>query len=168
MPWRRRLREPDRLHRTFATTSNVVPGPHAEYPSRELEAATTHAEFYNNQREQLNDRLAGMGQTDELFVAKVFAMQRPDGVIYTYTTWTQGIRTLLPAADVVLLVEQPPTADAKPFMMWVRWDVTASICADDCWKMQPDLLRVVTVGWPSAEQFALLKRKCLKTANGGT
>ena len=97
-----------------------MPGPFAEYPNRHPMAAAQHAETYEEQQQRLQARLLATGQAEELFVAKVFAVQRPDGGAHTYTTWTEGVKTLLPPADVVLLVEQPALRDAQPVMTWVR------------------------------------------------
>jgi hypothetical protein len=65
---------------------------------------------------------------------------------------------------VVLLVEQPVQPDAKPVMTWVRWDVTAHVCADDCWKIMPDFQppRLLTVGWPTPGQLESLKNRKLR------
>jgi len=150
--------------REYATTSNVVPGPFNEYPNRDPMAAALHAQRYEEQRERLQAKLAARGQGDELFVAKVFAVRRPDGGAHTYTTWTEGIKTLLPPADAVLLVEQPVEPDTKPAMTLVRWDVTAQVCADDCWQVMPDFRppRILTVGWPAPAQLELLKSRSLR------
>jgi hypothetical protein len=47
------------------------------------------------------------------------------------------------------------TRDDQPVMTWVRWDVTAHVCADDCWKIMPDFQppRLLTVGWPTPGQL---------------
>jgi hypothetical protein len=157
--FRRSGKRTDRVARGFATSSDVVPGEPTEYPDRDPEAAALHAQAYEAQRVRLQAELAETGQADDLFVAKVFAVQRPDGGAHTYTTWTQGILTLLPAADVVLLVEQPPTAATDPTMTRVRWDVTAQVCADTCWKVMPDFdpPRILTKSWPSVAQMERLK-----------
>ncbi len=161
--FRRRDRRSDGVAQSYATSSDVVPGEPTEYPDREPEAAAQHAQAYEEQRALLREELVETGQADELFVAKVFAMRRADGGAHTYTTWTEGVRTLLPAADVVLLVEQPPTGDSEPIMTWVRWDVTAHVCADTCWKVMPefDPPRLLTKGWPSPEQMDRLKTQKL-------
>jgi hypothetical protein len=150
--------------RSYPFTSNVAPGPFDAWPSRPHDAAAAHADHYNAQRDELTAILIKNGQTEQLFVAKVFAVQRADGGVHTYTTWTQGILTLLPAADVVLLVEQPASLDDQPVMTWVRWDVTASVCADDCWVPMPQFkpARVRTDAWPSADQMQELKARCLR------
>jgi hypothetical protein len=121
-------------------------------------------QVYEEQRARLQGELAKSGRPDELFVAKVFALQRPDGGAHTYTTWTEGILTLLPPADVVLLVEQPPDADSEPAMTWVRWDVTAHVCADTCWQVMADFdpPRILARDWPSPEQLDVLKRQKLR------
>jgi hypothetical protein len=154
----------DRIPRNYATTSDVVPGPFAECPNRHPMAAAQHAQAYEEQRQRLQARLLAMGQAEELFVAKVFAVQRPDGGAHTYTTWTEGVKTLLPPADVVLLVEQPAQPAARPVMTWVRWDVTAHVCADDCWMLMLDLQppRLLTVGWPTPGQLQTLKSRKLR------
>jgi hypothetical protein len=122
-----------------------------------------HEQQYNEQRERLNAVLPRNGQVDEVFIAKVFAVRRRDGGVHTYTTWTEGLNTLLPAADVVLLVEQPATREADPTMTWVRWDVVASVCADDCWVMMPEFKppRVRTCAWPRPDQLAELRSRSL-------
>ena len=165
----RRQRSDDRILRTYATTSNVVPGPFAEYPDRDPKAAAEHAQAYEEQRQRLQAMAEASGDPEELFVAKVFAVQRQDGGAHTYTTWTQGVKTLLPPADVVLLVEWPDaqrvmTSDDQPVMTWVRWDVTAQVCADGCWKIIPGFQppRLLTVGWPTPEQLESLKSRKLR------
>lgn len=107
--------------------------------------------------------LENSGQSDQLFVAKAFAMTRQDGESYTYTTWTEGVRTLLPAADVVLLVEQPASADEAPQMTWIRWDVVAEVCADECWKVMPefDPPRILTAEWPTPSHLSMLMDRAL-------
>jgi hypothetical protein len=161
--FRRRDKRSDPVARSYATSSDVVPGEPTEYPDRGPESAALHAQAYEEQRVLLQKELAEMGQGDELFVAKVFVVQRPDGTAHTYTTWTEGIRTLLPPADLVLLVEQPPTPDTEPTMTWLRWDVTAHVCADTCWKVMPEFEppRILTQDWPSPKQLDLLKSKRL-------
>ena len=161
---RRRKLEPDGSPRTFATTSNVQPGPFDEFPKRDPDAAAAHASHYEQQRERLVAKLDAQGRSSDLFVAKVFAVQREDGGAHTYVTWTEGIKTLLAPADVVLIVEQPPEANAQPTMTWVRWDVTAQLCADDCWQPMPDFdpPRVLTVGWPTPQQMGTLKTRKLR------
>jgi hypothetical protein len=152
------------IPREYATTSAVVSGPFNEYPNRDPMAAAVHAQHYEEQRERLHAKLAAQGRSDDLFVAKVFAVRRPDGGAHTYTTWTEGIKTLLPPADVVLLVEQPVEPDTKPAMTLVRWDVTAQVCADDCWEVMPDFRppRILTVRWPTPAQLGLLKSRNLR------
>jgi hypothetical protein len=141
-----------------------VPGPFSEYPNRDPIAAAVHVQHYEEQRERLQAKLAARGRSDDVFVAKVFAVRRADGGAHTYTTWTEGIKTLLPPADVVLLVEQPVEPEAKPAMTFVRWDVTAQVCADDYWQVMPDFQppRILTVGWPTPAQLELLKSRNLR------
>jgi hypothetical protein len=165
----RRRRSDDRILRSYATTSNVVPGPFAEYPNRVPKAAAQHAQTYEDQRQRLQAMQEAKGDAEELFVAKLFAVQRQDGGAHTYTTWTQGVKTLLPPADVVLLVEWPDaqrvmTLDDQPVMTRVRWDVTAQVCADNCWKVIPGFQppRGLTIGWPSPEQLESLKIRKLR------
>jgi hypothetical protein len=49
-------------------------------------------------------------------------------------------------------------------MTWVRWDVTAHVCADDCWQVRPQYQppRILTVGWPTPEQLEVLKSRKLR------
>jgi hypothetical protein len=150
--------------RAYSTNSNVTPEPFHEWPDCDPKAAATHAQEYEDQRLRLQATLANQGQEDELFVAKVFAMQRPDGGAHTYTTWTEGVRTPLPPADVILLVEQPETADDEPLMTWVRWDVAAQVCADGCWKVMSEFKppRLLTVAWPAADALEVLKARKLR------
>ncbi len=141
-----------------------MPGDFDQYPDRDPSAAAAHAQHYEQQRERLQAKLEAQGRSDDLFVAKTLAVQRPEGGAHTYTTWAEGIKTLLPAADVVLLVEQPVEANAKPAMTWLRWDVTAQICADQYWTVMPDFdpPRVLTVGWPSPQELEVLKSRKLR------
>jgi hypothetical protein len=147
--------------RHYATASGRAAGPYSVWPDRHPEAAATHAHHYEAGRQALCDELVATGDPRAPFPAKVFAFQRPDGVAYTSTTWTEGVTTLLPAADVIVFVEQPRSAD--PIITNVRWDVVAEICADSCWAVQPDLqpIRLLTTAWPSPEQLAELKARKL-------
>jgi hypothetical protein len=132
------------------------------YPSRHPDDAWQHANYYEEGREALQ---ALVGPEDEggQFVAKAFPVKQPDGTAFVYTTWTEGITTLLPAADVILLAEQPAAPDGEPTFTRVRWDVVAEECADECWEVQPDLTppRVRTVAWPTSEALARLKARRL-------
>ena len=98
------------------------------------------------------------------FVTKAFAMRRADGAALTQTTWTQGVPTLLPAVDVICLVEDPATPESEPVLSWMRWDVVAKACADDCWELRQDLRppRLQTIAWPSPETLAQLRKQKLR------
>jgi hypothetical protein len=156
----------ERIRRSYAVSSKVTPGPYSEWPSRDPNAAAAHAHHYEEQRKLLQEEgLEQLGHAEDVFVAKVFAMQRRDGGAHTYTTWSEGVRTLLPAADVVLIVElEQPWANGKPPMTWVRWDVAAQVCAGDCWQVQPEFNppRVLTVRWPTPEQLDVLRSRKLR------
>jgi hypothetical protein len=158
---RRRRTQTGRVKVTFSVTSDVVPGPFAEYPSREPGAAAVHEQVYETQREELNEMLVATGQLGGVFIAKVRAVRRPDGGEHTVTFWTKGVHTLLPAADAIVLVELPEEEGVEPITTSVRWDVTAAICADNCWEVMPDFKppRVRTKAWPSDEQLVELKRR---------
>src|SRR4051794_24270035 len=88
---RRRRTKTGRVKVTFSVTSDVVPGPFAEYPSREPGAAAVHAQVYETQREELNAMLVATGQLGRVFIAKVRAVRRPDGGEHTVTFWTKGV-----------------------------------------------------------------------------
>lgn len=155
-------RRPEGKVQVYPTSSSAAPSDHRAYPSRHPDDAWQHANAYEESREALQARL---GPEDEggPFVAKVFPVQRADGTAFVYTTWTEGITTLLPAADVILLAEQPTAADGQPTLTRVRWDVVAEECADECWKVEPDLTppRVRTIAWPTSETLAWLKARRL-------
>ena len=155
-------RTADPAKQSYPTTSAPATGDPRSYPTRHPDDAWRHADAYEQGREELVARL-WTGGSGIPFVAKAFAVGRPDGGAHTYTTWTEGIETLLPAADVVLLVEQPASPEVSPQMTRVRWDVAAEACADGCWKVMEGLHppRVLTVAWPSQQTLDWLKARSL-------
>jgi hypothetical protein len=155
-------RRPKGKLQEYPTSGQTPVSDYRTYPSRHPDDAWRHADAYEQGREALQ---AEVGPEEEggPFVAKAFPMQRPDGTAFVYTTWTEGVPTLLPAADVILLAEQPTSSDGKPTFTRVRWDVVAEECADECWEVRPDLKppMVQTIAWPSKEALAWLKAQRL-------
>jgi hypothetical protein len=158
---------------TYSTRSGAGHGLVTEWPSRAKDDAARHAAAYNEQKPRLEAQVAKLGKTsEEMFIPAVFAMERPEGGAYTWTSWTQGIPAMLPPSDVIFMVEQPATADGPFLTMRVRWDVVADLCADTCWKAQPEFTppRVLIVGWPTPAEIEALKGKALevqvRTAKG--
>ena len=84
------------------------------------------------------------------------ALQRPDGTVYTMTTWGEDVTTLLPVADVISLSEFD---DEIVRVGQFAWDDVARLVADDCWRVRDDLRppRVLAFAWPSTEVDAQLR-----------
>lgn len=55
----------------------------------------------------------------DVHVASLMLMGRPDGSVFTVTTWTDGVDTLLPRADLVGFA----TADGRTEPFFVPWPV---------------------------------------------
>lgn len=133
------------------------------YPNRHPTNAAKHADAYEQGREALQQDLLAL-DPGAPFVAKAFAMGRADGGAHTQTTWTQGVPTLLPAVDVICLIEDPPTPGSDPVLSFLRWDVVAEACADDCWELREDLTppRLFTKAWPTPPTLDRLRNLKLR------
>ncbi|GGC54687.1 hypothetical protein GCM10011400_47970 [Paraburkholderia caffeinilytica] len=72
------------------------------------------ASDYEAQKTRL-DQLFQQRKTD-IFVAKFTALQAPDGSVHSLCAWTEGVRSLLPAADKIFLFR--PSTNQHVQMPW--------------------------------------------------
>lgn len=160
----RSRRGAEEVSTSYATRSGGGHGRHDEWPRREVREVVRHATAYNDQKRRLDAMVAKHGKTsDDMFIPTVFVVRHDDGSACTGTTWTQNVPSMLPVSDVVLLCEQPAAPSAPFLTVRVRWDVLAHLCADASWKVQPAFkpVRVLTLRWPSPDQFAELTQAAL-------
>jgi hypothetical protein len=89
-------------------------------------------------------------------VSKIEAVQRPDGTVFTITSWAQDVTTLLPAADIISLSEWTDESVRKGTY---AWDDVARVVGDTCWRVRDDLRppRILAFAWPSPEIYAQLR-----------
>jgi hypothetical protein len=108
---------------------------------------------YEVQKAQLEERLS-----EDVFVASFNGIQRPDGGVLTYTTWSKDVPSLLPRADQVVLGFAPGEKGGE--ILRVPWPALMDI-AGDCLTQEPDLdpPRWRTRRWP--EEAALVKLRAV-------
>ena len=106
---------------------------------------------YAAQKVALEARLAEEGV--DLFVATHFAVERPSGPAFSYTTWAEGAQALLPSVDVVVFGFADP---GRPPLL-VPWEAALGLIPD-LWEEVPQLEppRRRTLGFPGVEQLAAL------------
>lgn len=128
---------------------------HAKF--HELRLRTVGME-YNDQKELLDQIHQQTG--DDLFVASFSAIQRKDtGRITSYSVWSEGVDTLLPETDDVLLLRPDSAADkvevvAAGSFQRVR-DVTGDLMQPQ--GTYPERYRVLE--FPSATQLAAIGKR---------
>lgn len=109
---------------------------------------------YQAQKEVLQARLG-----DDVFVASYTGVQAPDGSVFSYSTWTEGVHTLLPKTDEVALIfgnMDDPTVHRVP---WARLEEIAGRYLTRVPELEPPRWRVNE--WPDAvmlERLAAVAR----------
>jgi hypothetical protein len=145
---------------TLSDAGHVVPYRRPGHGEAERAVALGHATLaldeYARQRPLLERRVAADGR--DLFVASLEAVARqPGGIPITCAVWTEGVPTLLPAADAVVLVAGDPVAPSWTAL--VPFDHLARI-AGSAWVEEPvpGPPRYRTPPWLGAEQVARARR----------
>ena len=113
---------------------------------------------YTVQRNALVERMKATGE--DVFVANYLLTELPDGSLRASTTWTRGVATSLPEAEVVTFVEIESKA-----MFNVRWDDVLQV-AGTALQSEPesDPPRWRVADWPEA---AVLERLRALTLGDG-
>lgn len=111
---------------------------------------------YAAQKAMLERALAEQGV--ELFVATHFAVQRQDGGVFSYATWSRGADALLPLVDVVVFA----SGDDRHPPLPVPWEAALHL-VPDLWEAVPGVTppRRRTLGYPDDEQLAALAEHAL-------
>jgi hypothetical protein len=67
---------------------------------------------------------------DDLFVAHLSAIGKPDGYALTYATWTKTVPTMLPKADMVAFVvlEGPEGSEKGKMLGLAPWERVMAVC----------------------------------------
>ena len=100
---------------------------------RPLELATNHPAYAPWRRLVTLDKLYGYDAQkallekqlgNDLFIAKFSAVESSAGLVTSYCTWSAGVHTLLPIADIVAFFSEDD-ADAGTFM--VPWDAAVEL-----------------------------------------
>jgi hypothetical protein len=97
---------------------------------------------------------------DDLFVASYRGVQLEGGELLSYTTWTEGVASLLPQADQIAFVIDPGGAAPRAFR--VPWRLAAARVGD-CLVLEPgiDPPRWRTARWPAPAILAELEGDAL-------
>ena len=92
---------------------------------------------------------------EDVFVASYVAVQREDGTITSYSTWTDGVPTWLPKTDDVALVGGNPE---DPTVLRVPWEAMEGMLRE-----LPDVYppRFETGDWPDAADLEKLRAVAL-------
>jgi hypothetical protein len=91
-----------------------------------------------------------------LFVSSYVGVQRKDGSVSSYTTWTEGVPSLLPQADEIVFVIDPGSPSPRSHRLpWRR----AVANLGECLVPEPgvDPPRWRSKGWPGEELLAKLE-----------
>jgi hypothetical protein len=106
---------------------------------------------YDFQKTWLDEQLE-----EDVFVASYQGLQEKDGGVFSYSTWSCGVLSLLPVVDRVALGTNPGKKGAE--VLWVPWKGLVEI-AGACLALEPNLdpPRWRTVRWPDDGQLAKLR-----------
>ena len=93
---------------------------------------------------------------EDVFIASYKGLKGDDGSVYSYTTWSRGVPSLLPETDQVVLGLAPGQKGGE--ILRVPWQVLMEI-AGGCLAREPDLdpPRWRTTGWPEETVIAKLR-----------
>jgi hypothetical protein len=80
---------------------------------------------YEAQKEALKPRIE-----EDVFIASFKAMKREDGSVYSFATWTEGVPTLLPETDEVLLVADPVEEGQEREFLRVAWTTFVELAGE--------------------------------------
>jgi hypothetical protein len=125
---------------------------HAKF--RELRLRTIGME-YNDQKELLDQ--IHQSTSEDLFVASFSAVQQKDtGRITSYSVWSQGVPTLLPETDDIVLLRADGAAERVELAAAGDWQRVRDVAGDlmEPLGMYPERYRVVE--FPSSEQLAAI------------
>jgi hypothetical protein len=108
----------------------------------------TFAQDYAQQKEMLDKLHEKKGE--QVFVANFSAINRPDGKVFSYATWTDTTNSLLPKTDTLVLGR----IGREPQM--VEWQKVVEIAGDlmEAMDIYPPRCRIR--GFPSEEQLAAM------------
>jgi hypothetical protein len=111
---------------------------------------------YENQKQYLDTRHDRDGT--DIFVASFSGIRRPDGEELSYSTWGEGVDTLLPKTDLIAM-GRLVGGDADTWHVMVPWEDVVRI-AGSCLQQDPgcDPPRYRTVRWPEPQQVAELRK----------
>ena len=110
---------------------------------------------YKNQKDYLNACFERDGK--DIFVASYGSIRAKNGIERSYTTWGEGVDSLLPRTELVALAGGPIEGPGK-WSALVPWEDVARL-AGECLEIQTDLdpPRFRTVAWPSPDVVAELR-----------
>jgi hypothetical protein len=87
--------------------------------------ARSWKDLYDDGHDTYQDKLG-----DDLFVAHLMAVEKPDGSGVSYATWTKTVPTMLPKADMVAFVvlTGPEGAEKGKMLGVAPWDRVMAVC----------------------------------------
>jgi hypothetical protein len=132
---------------TVDDAGSVVPLVLAEGHPLAKDVALGHVKLavgeYQTQKEILQARLG-----DDVFVASYTGVQAPDGSVFSYATWTEGVHTLLPETDEVALISGNMDDPTVRRVAWGRLVEIAGRYLTRVPNLEPPRWRVTE--WPDA------------------
>lgn len=112
---------------------------------------------YQSQKAALTRALEQDGR--DIYVAEYSAMEKPDGGVFSYASMTFGVRTLLPEADFIFMVDlgSGNSTDAKP--MVIPWDAFRKILGSSLQRLHYVMPRYSVQFSPSADQLTAIRQQ---------
>jgi hypothetical protein len=118
------------------------------------EVAVGHAKLalseYQAQKEALEKEIE-----EDVFVASCFAERRKDGSVSSYTTWAEGVSSLLPEADEIILGYGSENDRTHLRVPWGAFQELAGGCLTEVSGLNPRRYR--TGDWPSEQTLSALR-----------
>jgi hypothetical protein len=111
---------------------------------------------YEPQKQRLQEK-----EGDAAFVASLYGLKGKSGGVYSYTTWSRDVPSLLPRADQVAMVLEPGVEGGEIFS--VPWpsllDLAGELLVPEP-HVQPPRWR--TSGWPDDAMLDMLRRVAVR------
>ena len=115
----------------------------------------SRAQIYRDQKDALEKHCEKIG--DDVFVATYDLRQRGDDIdgIFSWCTWAQGVRTLLPKSDVIAMGKGVIEGNGET--LFVKWNHVERICGRYLQPTDENPIRFRVHDFPNDEEWTQLK-----------
>jgi hypothetical protein len=134
----------------------MVPGNHPQYARFRLLELKSLGGEYAEQKELLDSLHQRRGS--DVYVATFSAVEKPDGSVFSYCLWSEGVDALLPRTQNILFHGPPGELPAVERMNGGPWERVAAVVGDLLEPVDVYPPRYRVRGFPTREQLTAIGR----------